>query len=266
MTERGVNALQKNTELQDRIASAMSERLVNIIIGLLGIALILGGILFSEPLGSAWAAVVLSIGASLIASAVVAYLSSIYLYHRAGGAEVANAWGLCSICENRAEMNLHVDDALEAAQEQLDIIAFGLKSFRETKRQLLAKKAAHGLSIRIITVDPDCALLERQDQTEEKAQGSTALSIRQLCEWVDELGQIPNAKVQIRFSDTLPTELYFRVDNRVYVGPYQCGRESQRAITMEYSGHGRGFAYYSEYFETLWNDGKFCAERTPLPT
>ena len=69
----------KNESINDKIGYTINERLINAIIGLLGVVLILVGILFSELLGSKWEAVIISVGASLVASAVVSYLSSIYI-------------------------------------------------------------------------------------------------------------------------------------------------------------------------------------------
>lgn len=256
--------MASNESFTEKMGYAVNERLINIIIGLLGIVSVFVGILFSDKLGDKWEAVIISVGASLIASAVVSYLSSIYVYKRKREKEITDNWGLISICDNRAQMNIQVAKRLDKAKDHLDIIAFGLKSFRESKRKLIADKVAHGMSIRIITVDPKCDLLKQKDLDEKKVVGSTSDSITQLCRWILELQELGGSKVEIRFCNTLPTELYFRVDDYVYAGPYQCGKESQRTITMEYRSRGEGYKYYRDYFDALWSDKSFCAENPSI--
>lgn len=253
-----------NESFSEKLSYAVNERLINWVIGLLGIVLILIGILFAKRLGSKWETVAVSVGASLVASAVVSYLSSIYMFKRKRAKDITDMLGLISISSNRSKMNVSVEEKLDMAKEHLDIIAFGLKSFRESKRSVISEKIAHGMSVRIITVNPDCELLKQRDIDEKKRIGSTADSIVQLCKWVAELREKGYNNIEIKFCNTLPTEVYFRVDDYIYTGPYQLGKESQHTITMEFRGHGEGYKYYKEYFDTLWDDSSFCTENADL--
>ena len=256
--------MASNESLSERIGYSINERLINLVICLLGVVLVLLGIIFSESLGSKWEAVIISIGASLVASAVVSYLTSIYVYKRNRAKEITDDWGLTAINDNRAQMNKLIGQKLDKANDHLDIIAFGLKSFRESKRNVIAEKVKHGMSIRIITVDPRCEYLEQRDLDENKVIGSTKDSIVQLCRWIVELKKIGGDNVEVKFCQTLPTEVYFRVDDYIYTGPYQFGKESQRTITMEFRNPGEGFAYYKNYFDSLWSDNGFCATNTTI--
>jgi len=234
------------------------EKCVNLIIFLVGILLVAIGVLASAAIGDNWETVLVSVGTSMIASAVVSFITLAYIVKRRGTEELVEEWGVCEICERRSEMNNRVDRQLEKACDHLDIVGHGLSSFRETKAKLLREKVSSGLKIRLITVRPDLKELKLRDQDEEKTRGSTAQSIRRLREWMEELRKLPNAQVEVRYCRTLPTEVYFRVDNYIYVGPYQFGRDSQRVITTAYRQGGAGFQYYEEYFEMLWNNKDFC--------
>ena len=256
--------LASNNSWLEKLSYEINERLINLIIGLLGAVLILGGILFSELIGAEWETVIVSVGASLVASSVVSYLSSIYIYKRKRAKDITETWGLMSLSQNRSKMNVSIEEKLDKATDHLDIIAYGLKSLRETKTRVLLDKIAHGLRIRIITVDPDCKFLGQRDTDENKLAGSTRESIIQLCKWAADAQTHGNQTLQIKFCNTLPTEVYFRVDDYIYTGPYQFGRESQHTITMEFRGHGEGYKYYSEYFDALWNDKHFCIEKPEL--
>ena len=246
----------------DAVAYKINERLFNILIALLGVILILMGVFIFEGNDSPWETVFVSIGTSLLAGAVVSYMSSIYVLKRLEEKEIADQWGLRQICSTRSSMNEIIQNRLESKTNHLDIIAYGLKSLRDSKTKLIKAKVKNGTEIRIITVRPDCNLLNQKDIDESKVDGSTKKSIQELCRWVNELKRIPNAKVTIKFCNALPTEVYFRVDDYIFTGPYQIGRESQHTITQEYQNPGEGFLYYKEYFDQLWDNVDFCAEDT----
>lgn len=251
--------MAKNGSITENFANTVNERLVNFIVGLIGVILVLVGILLSAQIGQTWEAVLISVGASLIASAIVSYLTSIYIFKRKQVKDITEKWGLCTICETRATMNEIVTGRIKKAQDHLDIIAYGLSSLRESRTPLIKEKVKHGLNIRILTVDPDCELLKQKDKDENKQPGATSASIKALCKWVAELQRIKGAKVEIRFCSSLPTEVFFRVDDYIYTGPYQWARDSQRSITMEYRISGQAFEYYKEYFDGLWENKEFCS-------
>lgn len=241
--------------VENMIQKRLTERAINLIVVLLGTVFVILGILFIGKSKSEISTILVSVGTSLIASAIVSYLSSIYIYNRRQGKELCELWGLESIIESRDRMNERVDEHLKEAKDTLDIIAYGLKSMRDSKDSMIRDRLAHGLKIRIITVDPSVEQLKQRDIDEGKIPGSTVDSIKQLCRWAYKLSKKKKGNVKIWFLKTLPTEVYFRVDDYIYVGPYQIGRESQRSITMEYydngKSNGKGFKYYQEYFEKV---------------
>lgn len=238
----------------------LNERLINFIVACLGVIFVVVGVLFSFSNNETVKTILISIGTSLIASAVVSFLASIYIFKHKKEKEITDVWRLISIKDNRSAMNVEVYKRLTNAENQLDIIGYGMKSFRESRDELIRSRIQKGLKVRIITVDPNCVFLKQRDTDENKLEGSTASSIRQLNDWVNKLNSEYNGSLEIKFCRTLPTEVYFRVDDYIYVGPYQCGKESQQTITMEYHSKGSGFQYYNSYFEKLWNNKDFCSE------
>ena len=111
------------------------------------------------------------------------------------------------------------------------------------------------MQLRIITISPDNEYLSLKDIDENKVKGSTADSIEKLLEWSKQLKKGSENNIEIRALNSLPTEVYFRLDNNIFVGPYQLNRESQQSITMKYSGDTKGFHYYKNYFDELWKEG-----------
>lgn len=230
-----------------------NERLINALIFMIGLVLVFIGIMFNETLGEQWSTVIISVGASVVASAVVSYITSIYLFKKKRLKEITDIWGLRSITKNRSEMNREVDKRLKDANKCLDVMAYGLKSFRESTNELIKDKIQDGIKIRILTVNPDSKYLSYRDLMENKMSGSTSHDIRKLADWIKEFS---SDSIEIRYCDFLPTELYFRIDGCLYVGPYEIGRESQRTITYEFISGTKGFEYYTDYFDALWNNSK----------
>ncbi len=233
-----------------------AENLVNLVIGLVGVVLVFLGVAYIKKLN--FSTITISVGASLIASSIVAYLSSIYIQKYRRAKEISEIWGIYSMADKRATMNISIDQSMKKAKHHYDLIAYGLKSLRDGNSQGVLELLDRGAAIRIITVDPSVDALNERDEQEGKQTGSTALSIHQLKEWTETLNSKYPDKVQIRFARFLPSEFYCRVDDSIFVGPYQYGKESQQDITVEYRKPGKAFAYYEEYFESLWNNNEYC--------
>ena len=249
----------KDITRENRKMIITAERLVNIVIFFAGVILVLVGVCVFETETQS-ETIAISVGASMMSSAIVAFLSSIYIRKYQAAKELAEYWGLVSIEEHRETMNLRMDDVQGDVRNNYDIMAYGLKSLRESKSREIEEMLQRGAEMRIITVDPKYEGLIDIDAKEKKVEGSTSDSIEKLIGWVEMLNAKFPGKCQIRFSKFLPSEYYCREDNYIYIGPYQYGKESQRVFTMEYKKGGAGFEYYERYFEDLWNDPEYCKE------
>ncbi|MFF4810958.1 hypothetical protein ACFY03_22370 [Micromonospora chersina] len=206
--------------------------------------------------------VLLSVGTSIVATTILAYLSSHYTIRQNQIKEMCNHWKIEAIYATRAEMNVSSNEALRECAEQLDIIAFGLKSFRETQTPLLRKKVAAGVRVRILTIKPDSIFVKQRERDENEVPGQIRKTIEDLRAWANELAMAAKkpSNVQLRFYDALPLDFYFRVDRKVYVGPYMHGYSSHQTISMEFGINGAGFEYWTTYFDSLWSDSKFASE------
>ncbi len=236
-----------------------AERLVNIVILLTGVALVFIGI-FVFHANQQLETILVSVGTSIIASSLVALLSSIYLKRYRNAKELAEAWGIISIEARRNLMNQRIDARLRATKHHYDLLAYGLKSLREDNAGDAESALLRGAKLRILTVDPNVTELKLRDQEENKIEGSTADSINKLIEWYYELKNKYPDQCELRIARFLPAWFYCREDDYVYVGPYQYGKDSQQVITTEYKKHGNGFDYYANYFEKVWNDSNYCRQ------
>lgn len=232
------------------------EHLINIIIALVGLLLVIIGIVISSREKAS--TILISVGASLIASSIVAFLSSIYIQKYRRAKEISEIWGILSVEEKRTIMNTRIDECTGNAKKHYDIMAFGLKSLRDGNAKGINDLLKRGASIRILSVDPECKALNDRDIQEKKTEGQTAYTIRQLIGWVEDLKKTYPGQIEIKLAKHLPSEFYCRVDDSIFVGPYQYGKDSQQLITMEFKNPGKAFTYYEDYFDSLWKDKDYC--------
>lgn len=236
-----------------------NEKLLTLIVFLFGILSLVVGIFV--PVGSKGSTVLLGIGCSLISSSMVSYLNAKYAVRDAAYATVIDKWGLCAIYSSRQEMNISCDRALQAASKHIEMVGFGFRSLRDSQDALMKEKAKMGVHIRIISMNPNSQFLVQREKDELVAPGSIKETILQFNDWISELRSLApkSENIQVKYYDSLPQDFYFRVDDHVFVGPYEYGKQSQQTISYEYKGKSEGFKYYTNYFDKLWNNNDFCA-------
>lgn len=224
--------------------------IVGLLVTLLGGALIVADIFWWKTSSMVW----ISIGCSLIASALVILLNTFLV-----DAQINNPlddWKLKTITSTRAEINNDCEMELERAKYRVDIVAFGLRSFRttHTEQQILAQ-LKKGINYRILTMSPDSTFVSARESEENNK--NIKDSITEMIEWADKLNaKNSRGKIAIKGYSSMTLDFYWRVDNVVYIGPYWNGYESQQTITYKFLKGGKGFKTYSDYFEKLWSNEK----------
>lgn len=213
-----------------------------------GLIILVAGILtvvFSKDYG-------VSIGCSLIASSVVALLNSLFVERKK--VSPLDSWGIQNIYKSRSLMNKDCDISIDNAKRQIDIVAFGLKSFRTDYGNSALALLQKGVNIRIITMAPESKFVKQREIEEGEVPGQIKNTIEQLVEWAETLNaQSTNGKITIKGYSCMTLDFYWRVDDDIYVGPYWYKYPSQQTISYKFT-KGAGFDAYSEYFERLWND------------
>lgn len=218
---------------------------------ILGILSVLADIFWLKTNQNIW----ISIGCSLLASGIVILAQAVLIEGRR--IDPLDEWGLEKIYETRAEKNKESDPELEKAKEQVDAIAFGLKSFRTKHTNKVRKILRNGVNIRILTMNPDKdnIFLKQREIEEEETEGQIRNSIEQLVDWANKLNsESHKGKIEVKGYKCMTLDFYWRVDNDIYIGPYWYHVGSQQTITYKFHKGRRGFDIYKEYFENLWND------------
>lgn len=195
----------------------------------------------------------ISIGCSLIASALVILFQSIFLERVKENP--LDEWGIEQIFLTRAEMNVESAPFLYKAKYKLDIIAFGLKSLRDSQTEKIENCLKRGVNIRIMTMHPSSPYVSQREKEEECSDGYIKNSIEQLVNWAAILNSKNyKGKIVIKGYNCMTLDFYWRVDDNLYVGPYWYGIQSQPTITYKFATDKKGFSTYEAYFEKLWND------------
>ncbi len=229
---------------------------------IVSLVLLLAGVLmvvFDNVLIRTNAYVVSGVGCSVIASGLVLILTSLFLDFKKSY-EVWDNWKLEKIFHTRAEKNVESDPMLESHRiHNLDGIAFGLKSFRSTREKDILFCLHNGMQMRLLVMNPDSDFIRQREQEENEEIGSISKSIKDLISWAEKLNKLSNkGKINIRLYNTMTLDFYWRIDNVIYIGPYLLNTQSQQTITYKFIKGGLGYDYYYDYFDSLWNDDKFC--------
>lgn len=246
-------------DIENRLLRRSNEKQLNIIIGAIGVIFVLVGVVFLKKPNVA--SVLFGIGGSLIASAVVAYLTSIFLFKRQMEKEITETWGVFGFWESRAQMNQDCDLYLENAKNQIDYVGFGFRSLLNSKYKVLEAKAKQGVKIRFLVMSPSSRFIKEREVEEHNAPGEISQAILILEDAVNKLKTVAAKpeNIEIRFYDAMPLDYYNRIDDVIFTGPYWLGKQSQQTVSFGFQGNTKGFHVYSEYFEDLWNNTEFVS-------
>ena len=164
-------------------------------------------------------------------------------------------WKIEKIYSTRAEKNADSDPELTKAKYQIDAVAFGLKSFRTKQEKKVEACLRKGVNFRIITMNPNSEYISAREKEENETEGQIKKTIEDLVSWANRFNSKGlKGKIIVKGYNCMTMDFYWRVDDELYVGPYQYGISSQQTITYKFISGGKGFTQYTEYFEQLWDN------------
>lgn len=221
--------------------------IVGLIVTLLGGALIVADIFWWKTDSMVW----ISIGCSLIASALVILLN-VFLVD-ASKYNPLDDWGLKRIAYTRADINNDCGAELRKAKYQVDIVAFGLQSFRNKQSNEVENYLKKGVNFRILTMNPSSEYIKAREKEEDDT--NIKNSVEKLIDWANQLNNKNyKGKIIVKGYSCMTLDFYWRIDDIVYVGPYWYGYDSQQTITYKFTEGGSGYQLYTDYFEKIWNE------------
>lgn len=156
-------------------------RTANLVCFLTGIIITLAGYF---ALSGGWQTVVISIGASIVASALVIYIDSFYETKFRKIRDVMEKWRLVDIYKTRGAMNADCDEFQDKAKEAIDVIGFGLSSWRDSSSEKIKELLKNGVKIRILAPNPEGSFVVQRAVDEGKEPSSIKYDIERLIELV----------------------------------------------------------------------------------
>lgn len=236
--------------------------IINSFLILFGIVVLLVGVVLSlnsENSNDILALILINLGTATVAGGIAAIINTLLITDQEKGTSDIFDWKITNIYWNRSEMNTTCDYELENCKQSLDFVAFGLKSFRSAVGDVVEKKLEQGIQVRILTIDPHSIFLAQKEAEEDSQEGALAREIEGLIQWVHTLKvNNPTHKIEIKQYDGLPQFSYQRIDGSIFVGPNLFGKISQKCITYKYEKGGKGFDYFSKYYDEIWNNNKYA--------
>lgn len=236
------------------------ERWLETLIAIIGTILLISGWIFEKQ--HIFSSAIISIGCSLIASAVVSFVNNFYNEKE----NALKSWGVDKVYKARAEKSADSDPKLTTAKKHLDIVAFGLKSFRSGHKNEMIRCLQNGVDVRIITMSPESEFAKERAKEENETEDQIAHSVRDLVEWCKNVNREAketspkSGQIRIMAYKCMTLDFYWRCDNELYFGPYLLGKDSQQTVTFRAQKGGKLFEIYTEYFEELWKNDEYMEE------
>lgn len=200
-------------------------------------------------------AIAVNIACSILASAIVGFITVLFLAQEDEERKVTRDWGLGSIYPSRSDMNTDCAQDLSKAKDRIDYIGFGFSSLREMKTDVIKEKLVAGVKIRFLVMDPNSPYLAEREKEERVSPDGIKKTIEDLEGWVRELNKDSRKNhIELRYYNSLPLDYYNRIDNVVYMGPYWYGKASQHTVSYKFTSGSEGYNLYTEYFDKLWKD------------
>jgi len=197
------------------------------------------------------------IGTSLTAAGLSGYIIFLYLLHSdrlTTLLSLFDSFGFAGAFAARAErIKSEYDSLLATASDRIDILGFGLSALREDYGAEFQTWKTHA-SIRILLLDPDfpdptSSYALARDVEEENSPGKIATDAKL---FVQQTRSLIDDRFQVRLYRCLPSVNIFRVDDRLFWGPYLMKKQSRNAPTFLVKAPGHLHRVFVNQFETIW--------------
>lgn len=225
----------------------------------------------SQGMDSIWIDVLLNVGASLIATAGIAYL-----YQRFGtnvlGHYLEQLLKSFSITQRSMELGItdmwrerrHIPNDLwntftEKAVSEVWLLGMAELGFAEDPRfhKIVTEGAKRGCHYRFLLLDPDSdtvLLVDSREGGGQQLQGRIRRSVKQF-HMLQEQNRRVKGKVEIRIHSNVPQVSIIRSDDELLITPYMYFRPGNSSFTFKLQKAPNGISdHYIKFFEQLWNE------------
>lgn len=172
-----------------------------------------------------------------------------------GDQAVFREFGMINVFNGRSvRIRDEYDMRLDRATDRLDIMAFGLRSFREDYGDRLAALAER-IRCRVMLLNPDFPdpyrpIAAIRDVEEGNPVGTISGDIERFIDLASGI-----AGLQLRLYSHLPMMNIFRIDREMFWGPYTVNEQSRNSPTFLFAKGGILFERFEDHFSQVWDAG-----------
>jgi hypothetical protein len=211
-----------------------------------------------------------AIGTSLIAAGIVGWVVFTYVFASnriSESLQIVSDFGIVKAFEGRqVTIRPEYDRLLNNASSHIDVLGFGLNALRQDYLPQFAlwKQKAN---VRVLIIDPefpnaDLAYALQRDFEEGDPHGTISQQVKQFATDTREIrNSAGDHTFEVRLYKCLPSVNIFRVDNKMFWGPYLIKQPSRNSPTFLLR-QAILFDRLLEHFERIWKDDSLSR---PIP-
>lgn len=231
---------------------------------LLSIIIVLAGYLFtvipffSSALGESIAQ---GIGASVVATGITNIVIFVHVRFADDLRVRFESLQVAGISRAFPGRSLQIRDEYEKRiinASEIEIIGFGLARFREDFESRFAEWSKNK-SIKILLIDPEFpsrqhSYASQRDIEEGHSSNTIENDVNVFIAKYKENMDIVKSHFLIKYSKTLPSINYFRIDDEIFWGPYLVKKPSRNMPTFIVNNPGYLYNALKTHFNDIWND------------
>ena len=236
-----------------------------------GVLLIVSSFVMRSWVDSIWVDVMLNVGASLIATAGIAYLYQRFgtnsltyyldkLLHNFSITQQAMDLGLQDMWRERRHIpNDMWNTFTEKASSEVWLLGMAELGFAEDPKfhKIVLEGASRGCNYRFLLLDPNSDIVSLVDKREgggDQLQGRIRRSVQKFSS-LQVLGQNKKGTIEIRIHSNVPQVSVIRSDNDLLITPYMFYRPGNSSFTFHINKTPNGiFEHYISFFEQIWDE------------
>ena len=143
------------------------------------------------------------------------------------------------------------------AHDSIDVLGFGLRSLLEDYGDQFESWSAR-CTIRVLLLDPEfpsarTPYADQRDREENNQQGDIGRDVREFVRRTATLAERPGTRFQVRLFRCLPSVNIFRIDDKLFWGPYLVGSQSRNMPTFVVKKGGHLYDVLGKHFESIWS-------------
>ncbi|MFC1604989.1 hypothetical protein ACFL5F_08180 [Planctomycetota bacterium] len=145
---------------------------------------------------------------------------------------------------------------------EFDLLGYGLGRFRKDMRHQF-EEWARTKTMRILVIHPNSSLTLQRDREENDRIGKISDEALEITADLTDIVYRKKIKVPIiKWYNSIPTVNIMRIDDVMYIGPYFMGKPSGASVTLKLERNTVLFSLFETHFNDIWNEEDLSIDPT----